>query len=98
MYCLWDIVINVPFFCYRDVTYLIYAIVMIETIRGSVVGLAKNVQKGIINNMINSKMNAMAKGMGAAALVAAAAILPMTNSNTAVSADDNAKPATDATS
>ena len=71
---------------------------MIETIRGSVVGLAKNVQKGIINNMINSKMNAMAKGMGAAALVAAAAILPMTNSNTAVSADDNAKPATDATS
>ena len=98
MHCLWDIVINVPFFCYRDVTYLIYAIVMIETIRGSVVGLAKNVQKGIINNMINSKMNAMAKGMGAAALVAAAAILPMTNSNTAVSADDNAKPATDATS
>ena len=71
---------------------------MIETIRGSVVGLAKNVEKGIINNMINSKMNAMAKGMGAAALVAAAAILPMTNSNTAVSADDNAKPATDATS
>lgn len=48
--------------------------------------------------MINSKMNAMAKGMGAAALVAAAAILPMTNSNTAVSADDNAKPATDAAS
>ena len=48
--------------------------------------------------MINSKINAMAKGMGAAALVAAAAILPMTNSNTAVSADDNAKPATDAAS
>ena len=45
---------------------------MIETIRGSVVGLAKNVQKGIINNMINSKIDTMAKGMGAAALVAAA--------------------------